>query len=102
MQGDTIENVANELEDIMENGKFLIQFTKSGGHSLSLKYFPRLETQKSQQLPSQQLIPESPKCELLVLQKQQIDNFVQKLGFMDTTEGDNFVKTFRHTTNVST
>ena len=98
LQGDTIENVSNELEDIMENGNYFIGASRN---LFILRYQPRVAFKKSPRLSMRITTHnDDPRSDTkMQLHKAEIDNFVQKLGFRDDDE--DLVKKFRHITNVS-
>lgn len=92
-QGDTIENVSNELKDIMENGNYLIG-TRREQFALSYQPCVLLKESSSHSVGSRNNTE-------IQLCREEIDNFVQKLGFLDPKDDEDLVKKFRHITNVS-
>lgn len=101
LQGDTLENVAKELDCIISTGNYLFQTpdTSSRGPELILEYSPSQQFTSLSQ-PSNQEDPE------LGMNKQrwnseQIGDFVRKLGFLDSEQdGGDKIKHFLHVNEV--
>lgn len=108
-QGDTIENVSNELKNIMENGQYCLYFKAHLEGRLVLTYCPNVVSQTLPHVPQQQITKEPVKCEPKLVterwEKSKIDNFVQKLGFLDSSQSDKegkMIQAFRQITDVCT
>lgn len=88
----------------MKNGEYCIDFGSHPEGTLILKYCPDLVPHKS---PGEEAGKEFAKCEPRCVTeswgKAKIDNFVQKLGFLDSSqsnEGGSMQQAFRHITDV--
>ena len=105
--------MSNELKNIMTNGTYCLRFGMlQKEEQLVLKYFPTMPAQKSPQLLRQQSaenpVLNEPKLEPNIVAecwgKSKINNFVQKLGFLDSSQSDEngkLINAFRQLTNVS-
>ena len=101
-QGDTIVNVATELDCIIATGNYLFLTPENGSEAeLILEYNP-----SHQFFPPSSFQPPSLKDSEAVVSMQcwnseQIGDFVRKLGFLDTEkEGGDEIKHFLHVNEV--
>ena len=103
LQGDTLENVAKELDCIISTGNYLFQTpdTSSRGAELILEYSPSQQfTPTSLSQPSNLEDPELG-MNTQRWNSEQIGDFVRKLGFLDTEkEGGDKIKNFLHINEV--
>ena len=102
-QGDTLENVAKELDCIIATGKYLFQTpdASSRGTELILEYSPSQQfTPTSLSQPPNLEDPELG-INMQHWNSEQIGDFVRKLGFLDTEkEGGDKIKNFLHVNEV--
>ena len=99
LQGDTIENVANELDCIMRTGHYINQY-KEGEIGTKGKMLLEFDVTTSLQATQEDL--DTPRKEKWT--SQQISDFVRKLGFMDKdrdSEKGRLIIHFLHTNQVS-
>ena len=101
LQGDTIQNVANDLERVLKTGCYSFNIPENAADlgELELKYKP-----SSKGTP-----PEPPNEDKSVVvfdegetwDSEQIDGFARKLGFLDSKKADGeMVKSFLHVNEV--
>ena len=90
----------------MRNGEYCIYFVSHQEGRLILRYCPNLVPDKS---PGEETGEEFVKCEPEAVteswRKAKIDDFVQKLGFLDSSQsngGGSMQQAFRHITDVRT
>ena len=107
LQGDTLENVAKELDCIITTGNylFLTPDASSSGAELMLEYSPSPLHQFVPPPPFLSSQPSSLKDQDVVnMQRwnsEQISDFVRKLGFLDAEkENGNRIKDFLHVNEV--
>lgn len=109
-QGETIENVANELDHILETGIFNFMFSsdETSTADILLVYQPSQPAQPDTDSISREDGKRSPLdrgSTLIVDQRwnsEHIADFVRKLGFLDTErEGGERIKLFIHLNSVS-
>ncbi len=126
-QGDTLQNVAKELDKVLETGYYSFKLPTDGEAQMILEYVPSTSqtsntfeegvdggtTVRSRASSSQtsKLEPQTSDLERGISKRskpeqwnpEQIGDFVRKLGFMDTErEGGEKIKHFRHISSVST
>lgn len=122
-EGDTLQNVAKELDGILQSGYYTFRLSSaSTGAELFLKYDlhsslplgPRPPGQGSQPPSLENMGPrtlprmdsrgdEYPSTTTELWNNEQINDFVRKLGFLDTEkEGGDSIKQFLHINEVST
>ena len=124
LQGDTLQNVAKELDKILETGYYSFELPIDGEARMTLEYTPfgrqtfnmddsvdhratTLETSGStlvSQIDQPLYVEESTEIETKQEQwnLEQISDFVRKLGFMSTEkEGGEKIKRFRYISDVS-
>ena len=102
-QGDTLENVAMELDAIITTGNylFLTLDTSSSRAELMLEYIPSHKSPPTPSFPSIQL--SDPELVVIIQRwnSEQINDFVRKLGFLDREkEGGDKIKHFLHVNEV--
>ena len=124
MQGDTLQNVAHQLDKILETGYYSFTLSIDGEAQIGLVYTPSAnqttsmeestedgpptggrtfvsQSSRVEQKPGDLEGGKGPKQEQW--NSEQIGDFVRKLGFMDTEkEGGEKIKHFRHISAVST
>ena len=90
----------------MENGEYCLDFGTYQKGRLILRYCPGVVSHRP---PGEQTVEESMRCEPKGVaeswEKAKIDNFVQKLGFLDSSQSDgegSMQQAFRHITDVRT
>ena len=115
-QGDTLENVSKELDCIITTGFYFFQ-TSNSIPELTLEYSPSRSHQSSQSLPLPLSQPSNhvvlhqesqsgPEAEVNIQRSEQwnseqIDDFVRKLGFLDTEKEDgDKIRHFLHINEV--
>ena len=106
MQGDTQQNVVNDLKQIFETGQynFIIPENIADPGKVELMYKPSTKRASVETLSEKQtsVIPKqdnSVKAE--IWDSDQIGTFVRKLGFLDSEKaGGEFVKPFLHINEV--
>lgn len=104
-QGDTLENVANELDCIITTGKYLF-YTPDPSNSMTeliLEYNPSPSCRSHPLSTSQHASLEDLESAVNMQRwnSEQIRDFVRKLGFLDTEkEGGNKIKHFLHVNEV--
>lgn len=93
----------------MENGQYCVYFKTHLEGRLILRYCPNVGSQTLPHVPPQQLTEEAVNCEPKLMteswEKSKIDNFVQKLGFLDSSQSGqegNMIQAFRQITDVCT
>ncbi len=126
-QGDTLQNVAKELDKVLETGYYSFKLPTDGEAQMILEYVPSTSqtsntfeegvdggtTVRSRASSSHtsKLEPQTSDLERGISKRskpeqwnsEQIGDFVRKLGFMDTErEGGEKIKHFRHISSVST
>ena len=124
LQGDTLQNVAHQLDEIYETGHYLFKLPIDGEAELSLKYTPSahqtssiewstesetgstsgVSIMTSGERKSNDLVVDSGGESPIVEQwsSEQIGDFVRKLGFMDSEkERGKKIKNFRYISTVS-
>ena len=92
----------------MTNGTYCLRFGMlQKEQQLVLKYFPTVPAKKSPQLSRQESaedpVPNDPNSVAEYWGKSKINNFVQKLGFLDSSQSDEngkLIKAFRQLTDV--
>lgn len=105
MQGDTLENVANDLKRIFQTGhySFIIPENMTDSGKVELKYMPASKrAAKVLGVEKQSLAPEE---EVSVKEEtwdsEQTGAFARKLGFLDSEKaGGELVKPFLHSNEV--
>ena len=117
-QGDTLQSIAQQLDEILETGFYSFKLSVDGEVQLCLEYTPSTNQTSSVDLKEgsydetpngQTLLSAKPNCsdtgmvsEQEKWNSEQIGDFVRKLGFMDTEkEGGKKIKHFRHLSTVS-
>ena len=108
LQGDTLQNVANDLDCIIQTGHYHFEFASNEGIVISLQYspagsaqaFPSILEDGSTQNPEVLKQNEKEGCDNERWSKEQIDDFVRKLGFLDAEKGGDKVKNFLHLNEV--
>ncbi len=123
LQGDTIQNVAKELDKVLETGQFSFKLPSDGRAHMILEYIPSssqgpsleevdgggttVRTRTSSSRPEQLKFSDSEggvgkRSKAEQWNSEQIGDFVRKLGFMDAErEGGEKIKHFRHISFVS-
>ena len=115
MQGDTLQNVAKELDIILKTGSYSFKLPIDGAVQMTLDYTPSPSQSTSitdgKTSGSHSIVSQTePKVEGIAYKPpkqeqwnyEQIGDFVRKLGFMDTEkEGGERIKHFRHISGVS-
>ena len=103
--------MANDLDCIIQTGNYLIEFTSSEGIVMSLHYCPAYHSQLDQP-PSQEDVSSQISQPVQSYQKEssagkerwskeQIGDFVRKLGFLDAEkEGGDKIRRFLHLNEV--
>jgi len=94
LQGDTVQGVASELSCVLESGFYCFHFKSSVDFvsgAVQLKYFPHIY----------QNVKDAREEEPVVWNEEQIEDFVRKLGFLDS-EGDSAsqIRRFLHHNQV--
>ena len=103
LQGDTLENVAKELDSIISTGNylFLTPDTSSSGAELIIEYNPSTLHQFPPHTLLTPIQPSSSDDNMQRWNNEQINDFVRKLGFLDSEkEGGNKIKDFLHVNEV--
>ena len=113
MQGDTLQNVAKDLDSIIQTGHYQFEFSSTEAIVISLHYChadsaqatPLGQPSSLEEGPPQR--PQAGKKEGKEgtgkerWSKEQIDDFVRKLGFLDAEkEGGDKIKHFLHLNEV--
>ena len=112
LQGDTLQNVAKDLDSIIESGHYQFEVF-SEGIVLSLQYCPAASAHTAPPSQPSSLDDGPPQKAQGLMQsgkdssgkerwsKEQIDDFVRKLGFLDAEkEGGDKIKQFLHLNEV--
>ena len=100
--------MSNELKSIMTNGTYCFRFgTLQKEEQLVLKYFPAMPAEIFPHLSRQQSVeypvPNEPNLVAEYWGKSKINNFVEKLGFLDSSQSDEngkLIKAFHQLTDV--
>lgn len=106
LQGDTLQNVANDLDCIIQTGQYHFEFASSKGIVISLQYSPAVSAQAVPSILEDGSIQEPEThneiegCDSERWSKEQIDDFVRKLGFLDSEKGGDMIKNFLHVNEV--
>lgn len=101
LQGNTLKNVVQDLECIIETGYFQFEFMSSEGIDISLLYSPDsvLHTEPSGPSWRPQALNQKGSGKKR-WSKDQIDDFVRQLGFFDAETGGDNIKHFLHLSEV--
>ena len=87
MQGDTLQNVAQQLDQILQTGRYTYVLHQESQFQMLLEYNPSSTLSRSSAKASK----------IEKLNTDQIDDFLRKLGFMDREkEGGEKMKNFKH------
>ena len=117
LQGDTLQNVAKELEKVLDIGYYTFKLI-DGEAQISLEFIPlanqitgeiadsrvsALAPDKALKFQSSQssTVSKGKRLKKEQWNSEQIRDFVRKLGFMDTEKGRKDIKHFRHISAVS-
>ena len=123
LQGDTLQNVAKELDKILETGYYSFELPIDGEARMTLEYTPcgKQTLIMDDSINDRATVPESDSTILTQIDQpvdveesvgietkqeqwnfEQISDFVRKLGFMSTEkEGGEKIKQFRYISDVS-